>query len=159
MTRLPKTTEKTTTFQTTTIAAIQKDPKFGACDPVPELLSGEAICTAVDIGYISSRCRHTCQEGKWLHGFQKIQCRNGNWEEHKEHRSFLTGTLIDMDIDLTQPICIDHCPCRESNACQPLPLSLNKAVSVKMECPEGGKINIQARFIFFAYKFSLEIFQ
>jgi len=48
-----------------------------------------------------------------------------------------------MDIDLTKPICIDHCPCREANSCQAMPVELNKGLSMKIECPLGGRIRVQ----------------
>ncbi|CAG5111143.1 Oidioi.mRNA.OKI2018_I69.chr2.g5477.t1.cds [Oikopleura dioica] len=117
-------------------------PRFGDCEARNDLKDGSIECYPYRVGFISARCVHRCNEGKWLHGYHKIQCRNGKWEEYSTSR-FSAPSIIDMDIDLTKPICIDHCPCREANACQAMPVELNKSLSMKIECPIGGRIRVQ----------------
>merc|ERR1711917_30441 len=77
-------------------------------------------------GKVTARCHNKCDEGTWLHGFHHIQCKNGEWEKYVPKRSLVSvdpsdnggAQIVDMDIDLVEPICIDHCPCQEANSCQ-----------------------------------------
>ena len=85
-----------------------------------------------------------------MHGYAHIQCNNGKWEKYVPKRSttsfdiFEDFEVIDMDIDLVEPICIDHCPCKEANACQSMPLSMAKSTAMKLSCSgKGEKLQIQ----------------
>jgi len=135
-------TTTTTTKQTTISTIDSADPRFGDCEARNDLKDGSIECYPYRVGFISARCVHRCNEGKWLHGYHKIQCQNGKWKEYSTSR-FSAPSIIDMDIDLTKPICIDHCPCREANSCQAMPVELNKGLSMKIECPLGGRIRVQ----------------